>query len=181
MDHDALLESLQQAIPGVQFESTPSVDLHTTVFVSRDDLLAVARGLRDHGDLAFAFLAELTAVDFWPREPRFELVYILVSIAHRRRLRLKVRLNATDARVPTVSEIWPAANWLEREVWDMFGIAFDRHPDPRRLLMPEDWDGYPLRKDYPVQIRKGANYVEPLQLSEEEFRANVQRDRLTRT
>ena len=98
-------------------------------------------------------LAELTAVDYWPREPRFELVYLLVSIAHRLRLRLKVRLHGGDAHVATVCGIWPAANWLEREVWDLFGIAFDGHPDPRRLLMPEDWEGYPLRKDYPVQIR----------------------------
>jgi NADH-quinone oxidoreductase subunit C len=181
MDHDALLASLQQAIPGVQFEPAPTVDLQTTVFVARDEVPAVARALRDHPDLAFAFLAELTAADFWPREPRFELVYLLVSFAHRRRLRMKVRLNAGDARVETVTGIWPAANWLEREVWDLFGIVFDRHPDPRRLLMPEDWEGFPLRKDYPVQIRKGANYAEPLQVTEEEFRRNVERDRLTRT
>jgi NADH-quinone oxidoreductase subunit C len=181
MDHDALIVLLQQAIPGVQFEPASSVDLHTTVFVPRDDLIAAARALHDHPELAFAFLAEVTAVDFSPREPRFEVVYLLVSIAHRRRLRMKVRLYATDARVSTVSEIWPAANWLEREVWDLFGIEFDRHPDPRRLLMPEDWDGYPLRKDYPVQIRKSANAVEPLQMTEEEFRRNMQRDRLTRT
>jgi NADH-quinone oxidoreductase subunit C len=181
MDHDALIASLQQAIPGVEFEAASTIDLHPTVFVRRDDLVTAARALHDHADLAFTFLAELTAADFWPREPRFELVYLLVSIEHRKRLRMKVRLYGNDASVSTVNEIWPAANWLEREVWDMFGIAFDRHPDPRRLLMPEDWDGYPLRKDYPVQIRKGANYVEPLQVTEEEFRRSVQRDRLTRT
>ena len=102
---------------------------------------ALARALRDRPELAFTFLAELTAVDFWPREPRFELVYILVSIEHRLRLRLKVRLQGDDPHVATVSDVWPAANWLEREVWDLFGIAFDGHPDPRRLLMPEDWEG----------------------------------------
>jgi len=181
MEAAALIASLQDAVPGAQFESAPSVDLQTTVYVSRDALVPVARALRDTPELAFAFLAEITAVDFWPSEPRFEVVYILVSIAHRLRLRLKVRLTADAAHVATVSEVWPAANWLEREVWDMFGIAFDRHPDPRRLLMPEDWDGYPLRKDYPVQIRKAANYAEPLQVTEEEFRRNLQRDRLTRT
>jgi NADH-quinone oxidoreductase subunit C len=181
MDHDAILASLQQAIPGVPFEAAPSVDLHATVFVSRDDLPSVAPALRDHPDLAFALLAELTAADLWPREPRFEVIYVLVSFVHRRRLRIKVRVPAADAHLDTVSEIWPAANWLEREVWDLFGIAFDRHPDPRRLLMPEDWDGFPLRKDYPVQIRKGATYTEPLQVTEEEFRRNVERDRLTRT
>ena len=84
---------------------------------------------------------------------------------------LKVPLGADDPHVATVSGIWPAANWLEREVWDLFGIAFDGHPDPRRLLMPEDWEGYPLRKDYPVQIRMTPNASEALQVTEEEFRA----------
>src|SRR5256885_761285 len=83
-------------------------------------------------------------------------VYVPVSIEHRLRLRMKVRVPGADPHVETVSAVWPAANWLEREVWDMFGIAFDGHPDPRRLLMPEDWEGYPLRKDFPVQIRRPA-------------------------
>jgi NADH:ubiquinone oxidoreductase subunit C len=93
---------------------------------------------------------------------------------------VKVKLYGEDARVPTVSDLWPAANWLEREVLDLFGITFDGHPDPRRLLMPEDWEGYPLRKDYPVQIRMAARTTEALQLTEEEFRANVEKDRLAR-
>jgi NADH-quinone oxidoreductase subunit C len=180
MDVAALIASLQQAVPGAQFESAPSVDLHTTIYVSRDDVPAVARALRDAPDLAFTFLAELTAVDFWPREPRFELIYILVAFASRSRLRMKVRLGADDASVSTVSGIWPAANWLEREVWDLFGIEFDGHPDPRRLLMPEDWEGYPLRKDYPVQIQMTPRSSEALQVTAEEFRATVEHDRLTR-
>jgi NADH-quinone oxidoreductase subunit C len=180
MEATALLRSLQEAVPGVRLESAPSVDLQTTVYVSREDLLAVARELRDRPDLGFTFLAELTAVDFWPREPRFELVYLLVSIEHRLRLRVKVRLSGEDARVPTVSGLWPAANWLEREVWDLFGITFAGHPDPRRLLMPEEWEGYPLRKDYPVQIRMAARTTEALQVTPEEFRANVENDRLAR-
>jgi NADH-quinone oxidoreductase subunit C len=180
MDSAALIGSLQQVAPGAQFESAPAVDPQLTFYVPRDEVAAVARALRDAPQLAFTFLAELTAVDFWPSEPRFELVYILVSITNRLRLRMKVRLNADDARVATVSGVWPAANWLEREVWDLFGIVFDGHPDPRRLLMPEDWDGFPLRKDYPVQIRKTPTVAEPLQVTEEEFRANVMKDRLTR-
>jgi NADH-quinone oxidoreductase subunit C len=180
MDHDALVASLQQTIPGVAFEAVRSIDLQTTVYVPSADLHETLRALRDHAHLAFGFLAELTAADFWPREPRFELIYVLVSIAHRQRLRLKVRLNGADAHVPTATDLWPAANWLEREVWDMFGIAFDGHPDPRRLLMPEDWQGYPLRKDYPVQIRKGADVSEPLQVTEDEFRRNLEKDRLSR-
>jgi NADH-quinone oxidoreductase subunit C len=180
MEPTSLVALLQDAVPGASIEAAPSVDLQTTIYVSRDHLPAIARLLRDRDDLAFAFLAEVTAADYWPREPRFEVVYILVSIAHRARLRLKVRLNADDAHVATLSDVWPAANWLEREVWDLFGITFDGHPDPRRLLMPEDWEGYPLRKDYPVQVRKEANAAEPLQMTEEEFRANVMKDRLTR-
>jgi NADH-quinone oxidoreductase subunit C len=180
MDSSALIAALQEAIPGAQFEVVPSVDLQTTIYVSRDDVPAAMRALRDRDDLAFALLAELTAADFWPREPRFELIYILVSIVHRRRVRLKVRLDGNDARVATVSDVWPAANWLEREVWDLFGIVFDGHPDPRRLLMPEDWDGYPLRKDYPVQILKTPQTAEPLQVTEAEFRLSVQKDRLSR-
>jgi NADH-quinone oxidoreductase subunit C len=180
MDSSALLATLEQAVPGAAFETAASVDLQTTVFVPSERVVEIAQALRDRPDLRFAFLAELTAVDFWPREPRFELVYLLVSIEHRLRLRMKVRLPGADPHVGTVSGVWPAANWLEREVWDMFGIAFDGHPDPRRLLMPEDWEGYPLRKDFPVQIRRPAYAGEPLQVSEQEFRDNVQRDRLIR-
>ncbi len=180
MDGSALLALLQQAAPGATIESAPSVDVHTTIYVSRDHVVEVARALRDTPQLRFAFLAELTAVDVWPREPRFEAVYVLVSIEHRLRLRMKVRLHGADAHVATVSGIWPAANWLEREVWDLFGIVFDGHPDPRRLLMPEDWEGFPLRKDSPVQIRRPPHVTEPLQVTAEEFRQNVERDRLSR-
>jgi NADH-quinone oxidoreductase subunit C len=180
MDPNTLVASLQEALPGAQIEPVPSVDLQTTIYVSREDAPAIARALRDRPDLAFDLLAEITAVDFWPREPRFELVYILVSIPNRLRLRMKVRLSGADAHVSTMIGVWPAANWLEREVWDLFGIAFDGHPDPRRLLMPEDWEGYPLRKDYPVQITMTPRTSEPLQVTEAEFRASVVKDRLTR-
>jgi NADH-quinone oxidoreductase subunit C len=180
MDADALVASLQAAHPDAQIERVPSVDLQTTCYVSRDALPALARALRDQTQFAFTFLAELTAVDFWPKEPRYEVVYLLVSIANRMRLRLKVRMSGEDPHITTVSDVWPAANWLEREVWDLFGIAFEGHPDPRRLLMPEDWQGFPLRKDHPVQIRMTPTASEALQVTEEEFRSNVMKDRLTR-
>ncbi|HUK36470.1 MAG TPA: NADH-quinone oxidoreductase subunit C [Vicinamibacterales bacterium] len=180
MDAAALVASLQQAVPEAALETVPSVDLHPTIYASRDHLPAVARALRDAADLKFAFLAELTVADYWPREPRFEVVYIMVSLVHRTRLRMKVRLSGADAHLATVSGIWPAANWLEREVWDLFGIVFDGHPDPRRLLMPEDWEGFPLRKDSPVQIRRPPHTTEPLQVTAEEFRQNLERDRLSR-
>ena len=178
MAPEALIAMLQQAAPGVQVEPAASFDAQQTLFVSRDDLPAAARALRDAPDLAFSLLAELTAVDFWPRALRFELVYTLISIAHRRCGSKSGCRPMTRTSRP--SGLWPAANWLEREVWDLFGIEFDGHPDPRRLLMPEDWDGHPLRKDYPVQIQMTPRAAEPLQVTAEEFRANVERDRLTR-
>jgi len=181
MDPEALIASLQQAMPGAQIERTPSIDAQTTVYVAPEELPAVARALRDAPDLAFDLLIELTAVDFWPREARYEVVYLLVSVGSRQRLRLKVRLPGEEPHLATVSNVWPAANWLEREVWDLFGIVFDGHPDLRRLLMPDDWEGHPLRKDYPVQINMRPSTAEPLQVTPEEFRANVERDRLART
>src|SRR5438876_3210528 len=113
MDSVAVLALLQDAVPGVRLENAPGIDLQPTVYVSRDDLPTLALALRDRADLAFTLLAELTAVDYWPREPRFEVIYIFVSIEHRRRLRLKVRLHGDDAHVATMSGIFPAANWLE--------------------------------------------------------------------
>ncbi len=180
MDDTTIIATLQAAVPDAVLESAASSDAHATIFVSRDAWPAVARELRQRPELSFEFLAELTAIDFWPRAPRFELVCLLVSPAHRARLRVKVRLTGDDAHVGTVTGVWPAANWLEREVWDMFGIVFDGHPDARRLLMPEDWEGHPLRKDYPVQIRMAPRVTEALQVTEEQFRANLEHDRLSR-
>ena len=177
---NALIASLQESVPGARYEPAAATDLQTTIYVSRDELPPVARALRDGPDLRFNFLADLTAIDFWPRDPRFEVVYVLVSLERRARVRLKVRLTGDDAHVGTVSGIWPAANWLEREVGDLFGVVFDGHPDPRRLLMPEDWEGHPLRKDYPVQIKMVPRTTEPLQVTEAEFRASLAKDRLAR-
>jgi len=180
MEGTELIGRLEQAVPGGVFETAASIDLQPTVYVAAERVPEICLALRDAPDLRFDFLAELTGFDFWPREPRFEVMYLLVSTGLRLRLRMKVRLAGPDAHIATVSGIWPAANWLEREVWDMFGIAFDGHPDPRRLLMPEDWEGFPLRKDFPVQIRRPAYASEALQVTEQEFRDNIQRDRLSR-
>jgi len=114
---------------------------------------------RDDAALAFDVLIDLTAVDYlkYPgREdgPRFEVVYHLYSITHNHRLRLKVRVDEDDASVPSAVALWPIANWLERETWDMFGVRFEGHPDLRRLLMYEEFVGHPLRKDYPINRRQ---------------------------
>ncbi len=121
-----------------------------TLLVPVDHLTAVATHLRDAADASFDLCSDLTAVD-WPlRAERFDVVYCLYSTRHRHRVRVKVR--AADGQpVASMTAIWPAANWLEREVYDMFGVRFTGHPDLRRLLMPEDWQGFPQRKDYPLE------------------------------
>lgn len=173
-----LLERLNAALPGASVEAAPSTD-QRAISVAPAAVADVCRTLREHPALGFGFLADITAVDWWPREPRFEVVYHLASATER--LRLKVLLAGTDAHLPTVQGVWPGAGWLEREVWDLFGIVFDGHGDLRRLLTPEDWEGHPLRKDYPVQIRLKPKSAEPLQVSEEEFRANLAADRAARS
>jgi NADH-quinone oxidoreductase subunit C len=180
MDATALAEKLGEALPGVRIEAAPTADSQPTLYVEPGDIIPVLQAFRDRSDLRFELLAELTAADYWPREPRFELIYILVSVEHRLRARVKVRLPGEDPHVATASGVWPAANWLEREVWDLFGIAFDGHPDPRRLLMPEDWEGFPLRKDYPVQIQMKPEATAPTQVTAEEFKASLLKDRLAR-
>jgi NADH-quinone oxidoreductase subunit C len=172
-----MIDVLRPLFPAVALEPGDSTD-QPTVRVPAANLVEVCRGLRDRPELGFILLADLTAVDRWPRQPRWEVVYHLSSMT--RRLRVTVSLDGVSPRVPTVQSIWPAANWLERETWDMFGIVFEDHGDLRRLLMPEDWEGYPLRKDFPVQIRLRPRGDQPLQVTEEEFRANLARDKAAR-
>jgi len=123
----------------------------TTVVVPREHLRRAAEFLNADPGLRFTFLADITAVDKFPIEPRFELNYHLLSLERRARLRLKVRVSGQDAVVPSVVSVWPAANWHEREAFDLMGVRFEGHPDLTRILMPDDWEGYPLRKDYPVE------------------------------
>jgi NADH-quinone oxidoreductase subunit C len=177
MDAQAIIDSLSPLVPGASFEAAPSVDF-ATVYVPAEQIVPTCQALRDA--LQFESLVEVTAADYLPRAPRYEVVYHLLSVSKRLRLRLKVRV-AADGTVPTVQGVYPGAGWLEREVWDMFGIVFLNHNDLRRLLMPEDWEGHPQRKDYPVQIQKTAQTYAPLEVSQEQFRANLERDRVKRT
>src|SRR5579872_3035462 len=101
-------------------------------------------------DQKFVRLSSVTAVDRYPTEPRFDLVYHLHSIERNERVRLKCRVRGVDPVIESVTSVWRSANWYEREVFDLFGIRFINHPDLRRILMPDDWEGYPLRKDYPI-------------------------------
>lgn len=123
----------------------------TTVVVPANQLVRTAEYLAAEPSLRFTFLSDLTLVDRFPMEPRFELNYQLLSIEKSLKLRLRVKLSGADPVVQTVTGVWPTANWHERESFDLFGIRFQGHPDLRRILMPEEWEGHPLRKDYPVE------------------------------
>jgi NADH-quinone oxidoreductase subunit C len=122
----------------------------TTIFLDGDSIVLACRFLRDNPDFNFNLLAALTAVDYWPEEPRFALVYQLYSMDLKIFLGLRVPLQSDAAEVSTIESIYPNANWHEREVFDLFGIMFEGHSDLRRILMPHDWEGHPLRKDYPL-------------------------------
>lgn len=184
MDASPIVDILRQAVPSASIEAVPSVDM-ATIVVDREHLIEICSALRDNPGLQFAFLADVTAVDYWPAEPRFEVIYNMACVgehfmtagatssAPARRLRVKVRLSGEDVTVPSVISVWPAAGWLEREVFDLMGLVFEDHPDLRRVLMPDDWEGHPLRKDYAVQIKKEASSWMPLQMTPEEFARNV--------
>ncbi len=174
---------LEQHLPAGSFEPVQAADGMPTIYVPREQLVDTLRALRDTPELRYAFLADITAVDYIPREPRFEVLYLLASLgtagfgATAKRLRVKVRVPGADPSLPTIISLWPAANWAERELWDMFGIRVDGHPDLRRILMPEDWEGHPMRRDYPVQIKEPVKTYEPLQVSQEEFVSNIEASR----
>jgi len=121
----------------------------TTVTVGKESVVAVCRYLKD--ELGYNLLSDLTGVDYLGQAPRFMVVYHLLNVSTKERIRLKVPVEEGQESVDTVSVVWSTANWLERECYDLMGISFNGHPDLRRILMPDDWEGYPLRKDYPLQ------------------------------
>ena len=182
MNATAIIEVLSRRLPAdvsSGLEAAEARDGMPTFYTSAAGLPEVCLALRDAPELRFAFCADVTAVDYHPREPRYELLYVLACPGVAgfgetpKRLRLKVRVKQGES-VPSVSSVWAAANWGEREVFDFFGIEFSGHPDLRRILMPDDWEGFPMRKDYPVQINQPVKTYSPLQVSEEDFVANVQ-------
>jgi NADH-quinone oxidoreductase subunit C len=119
-----------------------------TVTVPRESILAACEAVKAAG---YTFFEDLTAVDWYPQEPRFQLSYHILSQALKQRLRLVVQLDSADASVPSITSAWPSANFYEREVFDLFGVDFPGHPRLTRIMMPTDWQGHPLRKDYPVE------------------------------
>ncbi len=147
--NEQVLQALQQFCPeGIVAGGEYRGDL--TVTVRKEHLLRVCEFLKNDPSLAYAMAVDVCGVDRYVPEGRFEVVYILYSLKNRTYLRLKVRLEEDDAALPSVSGIWPGANWYEREAYDMFGIRFQGHPDLRRMYMPEEFEYYPLRKDFPL-------------------------------
>jgi NADH-quinone oxidoreductase subunit C len=134
------------AVEGAKFDRE-----EVTVSLERSAIREACGLLRDDPGCPFNYLADLTCVDWFPSEPRFEVVYHLLSIPNKERVRLKVRLDGGSPSLDSVTPVWPSANYFEREVFDLFGVRFAGHPYLRRLLMPGDWEGHPLRKDYPVE------------------------------
>ena len=151
MEEDVLLDSLKEHFP--QGIVSGQVFLKQSIYtVTLDRLYDVMLYLRDHGEFSFDYLVDLTALDYLGDEERFVLVYQLYSYQTSRLIRVKARL-PQDQTAPSVTSIWRTANWLEREVYDMFGIEFSGHPELRRILLPDDWRGYPLRKDYDIKLQ----------------------------
>ena len=148
-DHPALQRLLAWSATAVESVKFDRDEL--TVCVERSLVREICALLKSDASLQYNFLADVTCVDWHPMEPRFEVVYHLLSIPNKERLRLKVRLSDDDPNVESVVDVYPAANYFEREIFDLFGVRFSGHPHLRRILMPEDWEGHPLRKDYPVE------------------------------
>lgn len=144
-------QKLRERFPEVSFERQQGEAVRDlTVYLPAESLVEVCTFLRDDPELEFALLSCITGVDYLPRDPRFEVVYHLLSVSKNGRFVLKVRLTEQDPRVPTVLGVWPTANWHERETYDFYGIVFEGHPDLTRILLPEAWEGWPLRKDSPL-------------------------------
>jgi NADH-quinone oxidoreductase subunit C len=142
------LEKLKERFPESILEVGEFRD-ELTIIVKKEGIVPICQFLRDDPKLSYNFLSDLCGVDYLERKPRFDVVYNLYSIEKNHRVRLKVRVDEGEI-VPSVTSVWSGANWHEREVFDMFGIRFDGHPDLRRILMPDDWEGHPLRKDFPL-------------------------------
>ena len=137
-------EALQPLVASSRFDRG-----ELTLELAPENLLEVCRILKHQ--LRFERLSDVTAVDRYPAEPRFELIYHVHSLENNQRMRLKVRLPGGQPAVESATPVWRSANWYEREVFDLFGVTFLHHPDLRRIMLPDDWQGHPLRKDYPVE------------------------------
>lgn len=149
MDNTTVIERLRAALPNA-IGDTSEFRGQLSIAVKRESIVEVVRWLRDDPELSYNFLENLCGVDYLGRDPRFEVVYHLLSHRSHHRVCLKVGVPEQDPTLPTLTTLWPAANWQEREAFDMFGLIFSGHPGLQRILMPDDWEGYPQRKDVPL-------------------------------
>jgi len=151
LQEDGLVQALVERFGGA-IESGTVQNEQTILYVSAASIVAVCEYLRD--EHLFNRASSVTALDWYPQEPRFEVVYLLHSVKENQRIRLKVRVSGENPAVDSVTGVWPGANWYEREVFDLFGVTFTNHPDLRRIMMPDEWEGHPLRKDFPIHGHK---------------------------
>ena len=150
MVEENLTSAVQTRLQGKILESH-TLRGEEIIFLSRQGMLETFRILKEDPQLDFNFLMDITAVDYFGKKtPRFEVVYQMYSLSHNRGLRVKVALGEEELEVPSLTSLWKSADWLEREAWDMFGVRFQGHPDLRRILLYDEFQGHPLRKDYPV-------------------------------
>ena len=153
-DHGSpALRRLIEALPDAVLETHAHVG-DATARIDPERIVEVARLLRDDSELEFEMLTDVTAVDYLGEEPRFEMVYHFYSVARNHRLRIKARVPGEPAEIDSLVDVYASANWMEREVWDLYGIRFKGHPDLRRILLYEEFEGHPLRKDYPKEKRQ---------------------------
>lgn len=150
LTNDEMAEAIEQHLPGAIVAAESTVD-GVVIQISPEQILSVCRFLRE--GKGFERISAVTAVDWWPREPRFEVIYLIHGVRINKRIRLMVRLGENE-EVDSVTPVWRGANWYEREVFDLFGIRFRNHPFMERIMMPVDWEGHPLRKDYPIHGHK---------------------------
>lgn len=153
MEANITISKLQSRFPESVIE-THAYRGDETAIVKKEGILDIFRFLRDDKELLYNFMMDVTAVDYLGKDPRFEVVYHLFSLAFNRRFRLKTRVSESDCCVDSVVSLWPSANWFEREAYDLYGITFTGHPDLSRILLYEGFEGHPLRKDYPVKKRQ---------------------------
>jgi len=150
MDLDGLVSKIKEKFPESILDAS-TFRGENTLHLRAEDILPICRFLHGDPELSFNYLTDLCGVDNYPHEPRFQVVYLLCAMKTRDRLRLKVFLPGSAPRITSVFSVWKGADWLEREAFDMFGITFLEHPDLRRILLTPDWEGHPLRKDYPLR------------------------------
>jgi NADH-quinone oxidoreductase subunit C len=153
MEANVTLKKLSSQFPDSVVE-THSYRGDDTAVVKKEDILKICNFLRDDEDLLYNFMMDLTAVDYMGREPRFEVVYHLYSLKYNRRVRIKARVSESDCSIDSIVPLWISANWFEREAYDLYGVIFKGHPELRRILLYEGFEGHPLRKDYPIKKRQ---------------------------